>query len=539
MERSAPSRALLAVGIAALACGNADESDGEDASSLPLVGVDPGHTALPVPESPAAMFADITQWAGLAIPVPGEGIGFADVDGDGADDIVLPGDGATWVFRNRGDGSYYPIFQLDHAGEMALFPYALDATGDGIVDLLLIRRDRPALYGGFGNGAYESLVGAFPPPEHDVAWAVATFGDLDADGHTELYLGRLVRIVEGYVPTPNPDAPGGEAVGGPTQEGPPVRDLLLDGDIEAGYLDMAAARGVVQPRYTQAAMVTDLNGDGRLDLLVGTEGFYADGALMANPDGTFTDRAAELGIDAVTSAMGFDAVDVDGNGELDLYITDEAVGSGDKLYLQSGGTFTLATEERGLGHTQTTTGWGVGFHDLDNDGDLDLYVANGRAGTEPGGEQENSLFLNDGTGHFQRVEAPHGSGLRALYNSRAAVFADIDDDGDLDILLSNVGAAPTLLRNDLAAGNHWLKLRLNHPTLMPPIGATVTVTSGGRTMRRDVKGTPSYGGSSTSVVHVGLGAAASATVGVRWPDGTVHTHENIAADQTVTLDFLR
>jgi hypothetical protein len=123
-----------------------------------------------------------------------------------------------------------------------------------------------------------------------------------------------------------------------------------------------------------------------------------------------------------------------------------------------------------------------------------------------------------------------------IENSRAAVFADIEHDGDVDVLISNIAAPPTLMRNDLPSKGNWLGIRLRHPTLSPAIGSRVTLRLGDRRLRRDVKGTVSYGGSSSRVIHVGLGQFTEAEeVEVRWPDGTLQSIGTLAANQIVEI----
>ncbi|MFT5430603.1 MAG: hypothetical protein ACI9OJ_001279, partial [Myxococcota bacterium] len=142
----------------------------------------------------------------------------------------------------------------------------------------------------------------------------------------------------------------------------------------------------------------------------------------------------------------------------------------------------------------------------------------------------------DPEGKFQRANGAPKSGLEAFGNSRATLFSDIDGDGDLDILISNVIAAPTLLRNELPSGGSWLQIRLVHPTLSPVVGARVTLSAGGREHRRDVAGTPSYGGSSTSWIHFGLGAATEVeNVVVRWPNGESQSLGTLAVNQRVRV----
>jgi len=222
---------------------------------------------------------------------------------------------------------------------------------------------------------------------------------------------------------------------------------------------------------------------------------------------------------------------------LDLYVTDLDVW-GDKLFLREpDDSFVYATEESGLKGTADFTGWGVGMHDFDNDGDIDIFVANGKACLEcAGGDELNLLYLNDGKGVFTRFEGAEGSGLALSEKSRGAVFSDIDKDGDLDALVTNVGAGPTLLRNELGAGN-WLQLHLRDTHLSPPVGAVVTAQVGDATQLRVVTGAPSYGGSGTQWVHFGLGPSQQvAKLTVRWPDGATQTLADVAANQFLVIE---
>ena len=517
---------------------------GESSLEAPGLGGDPGNDATPVPVDPTLAVRDIGGWGLSYALIPAEGAAFGDVDADGWDDIVISGKTSTFVLRNRGDGSFYPMQVLEHDGEGLGLPYLLDLTGDGVRDLLLSREAGPIVFRGYTNGGFREIPEYLPMPEDELQQSVATYGDFDSDGVMDVYLGRLVMFdtesgdafgdafPEGSCPTEE------EFEGIIIEEQPAAADALLSRSPD-GWIDRTANTGVGVPLYTQAAMVVDLDGDGNLDLLVGTEGIRKDAVYFGDGKGGFIERGVALGMDRETSAMGYDAVDIDNDGDLDVYVTDEKVPDGDKLYLQEAdGTFTYATMDRGLHGTTLGTGWGVGFHDLDNDMDLDLFVANGLPLLGcPGGEQLNGLYFNDGTGHFTMYDPIAGSGMLANFNSRAAAFSDIDHDGDLDILVANVDAAPTLLRNDLApATNSWLHIRLVHPTLSPAVGTRVLVTAGGKTLRRDVKGTYSYGGSSTEVLHFGLGPNQTVSkIEVRWPDGSEQTVGVTAAKQFLTV----
>lgn len=532
---------LLSLVLGGLGC--AGETDAPfAAASPPSVGQDPGHNRVEVPVDPQLFFRDVTSWAGLNVIGSGQGVAVWDVDGDGFDDVLIPGNDASFVLKNRGDGSFFPLFRIEHGGAVGTFPYFLDLTGDRQAELLLITDAGPLLLQGYENGGFLPLDGLLPRGSPTSVWSVATFGDFDGDNQHEVYLGKMAEYDPGSGPgfrerLGSGDCLSPEEFRGEIVEDPPGRDQLFRRSGAAEFTEIGASVGLNKPLYTQAAMSCDLNGDGHLDLLIGTEGNRKDAAFFGNGSGGFVDKGPGVGMAEPTSAMGFDAADLDHNGSLDLYVTDEAVELGDKLYMQGlGGVFTLSTLARGLELTTAHTGWGVGFHDLDNDGNLDLFVANGQPLLGcPGGEQQNLLFRGDETGHFTHVEAPAGSGLEALWNSRAAAFSDLDHDGDLDILVSNVGEPPTVLRNDFASG-HWLQLVLEHPTLLPAVGTRITLVAAGKTLRRDVKGTPSYGGSSSRVVHFGLGDATSVSdLVVRWPDGSEQSVTVSGVDRFLTV----
>jgi hypothetical protein len=523
------------IAIVCLACSAEDDAPVWSTQ----VGDDPGNENISPLGDPSLVFREITEWAGLKQESPGYGLAFMDVDRDGFDDVILPVDKATLVMRNRGDGSFYLLYKIEHPQEDANYTYALDVNQDGIDDLLILLTQGALLFQGHENGAFSPMKGVLPAGVDDMFLSLATFGDFNGDGRHDLYLGRMAVNEElddeGGVFKVDCSNPGNlEDV---TAEGPAAVDVFFH-SVEQQLVDVTANAGVANPHYTQAAMVIDIDEDGLLDVFVGTEGFQLDAAYYGQPGGGFIDRGVELGMDRVTSAMGYDAVDLNEDGRLDLYITDEAVPSGDKLYMQGAdGTFTYATLARGLKKTSEGTGWGLAFLDFDNDADLDLFVANGLPMMDcPGGEQENFYFENAGNADFKYIAPPKWSGLEALRNSRSAVFSDIDHDGDIDVLVSNVGKPPTLLRNETESAGHWLEVRLVHPLLSPAVGSRVTLKIGDRVLRHDMKGTPSFGGSTSHVLHFGLGVADTVSeLTVKWPDGSVQVVGEVDADQVITI----
>lgn len=490
--------------------------------------------------SPELLFVDISAWAGLDGIVGGRGATFVDFDSDGYDDLIIPAADEATVFRNNTDGSFSRVGSWPHPGTWGEFAFVVDLTGDGRPEVLYVLGEPTSADGGARSGeegardvAVLSVDAAGQPTElttllpalaGDAAAQVVTFGDYDGDGGQDIYVC--------YMTGQEFDADG-------RQTGALGAADRYYRRMGATFVDGTALAKISGTRPSQSAVTVDLDGDGHLDVLVGTDFGRPDQVYLGDGAGTFSDQAEALGFAQATSAMGFAVADADGDGDLDAYLTDNA-SWGHTYYRQDApGTFVFQTEAAGFGDTASHTGWGVGFHDVDHDGDLDLFAANGRVCVGcVSAEEENQLFLNDGKGHFTLAEpSSPETGLYVVANSRAALFSDIDADGDLDILVTNVRGAPTLLRNELGAQGHWLQLLLKDPLYTPPVGAIVTLKAEGRTLRRWVKGTPSFGGSSTGWVHFGLGGAESATEAtVRWPDGSTQSLGTLAADQRIIVE---
>src|SRR5262249_20783106 len=272
-------------------------------------------------------------------------------------------------------------------------------------------------------------------------------------------------------------------------------------------------------------------------------------------DGTFQDQASPLGaaVNAMGQAeagMGIAIGDVDNDGDLDLFIShlrDEK------------NTFFRNYGERGFqddswavgvaGVSLPFTGFGDGFFDYDNDGDLDLAVVNGRVTRGPlmtnspnpiywdYYAEPNFLFQNDGTAHFQVAPNDAGTFASTVENSRGLAFGDFDNDGDIDLLISNEGGPARLYCNDLKNKNHWLMIRAIDPKLKrDAIGAEITVITNGKKYLREVAPAYSYLSSNDVRVHFGLGTATSVTeIDIRWPDGVEQKFPGVSVDQIVTI----
>ena len=274
----------------------------------------------------------------------------------------------------------------------------------------------------------------------------------------------------------------------------------------------------------KAAATADLNQDGLVDLWLGQDSYLPGLALLSDGKGGFVDAGAALGLNVVASAMGFDGGDIDGDGDIDYMVAN--LFPGIQLFEYDGGRYTELAADRGFAELSSYSTWGMGLHDFDDDGDLDLLGVGGFGGgeVEVPTPLERIFFAGDGTGHFERRYGAANSGLDLAGSARGAAFSDVDRDGDVDMVVASVDGPVQLLRNELggsrAGGGHWLQLRLDYPWHRPAVGAVITVTAGAKTWKRWVLGTPSYGGSSTEWVHVGLGDAATVDgIEVRWPNG--------------------
>jgi len=293
----------------------------------------------------------------------------------------------------------------------------------------------------------------------------------------------------------------------------------------------------------------DLDQDGDLDLYVANDSdanyFYRN-----EGDGTFKEIGLWSGpaLDAGGAAqagMGVTVGDTDQDGLFDLFVTNFSEDFSTLYRAESEGFFFDASQESGVGPaTFSPLSWGTALADFDNDGDQDLIIANGHVYPQVDEfpsfglsyAQANQLLENVGSGRFVDVSAQAGPGLALVQSSRGLAVGDYDNDGDLDVLITNLDQPPTLLRND-SPGGSWLSV----DCIVPPgggtaIGAQVTLEFGSRTMVRDVASSDSYMSAHDSRLHFGLGSAdVVSRLEVRWPDGSRETLENVAVNQFVKV----
>jgi hypothetical protein len=294
----------------------------------------------------------------------------------------------------------------------------------------------------------------------------------------------------------------------------------------------------------------DFDDDGYTDIFVSND--TMENYLFRNRgDGTFEESALAAGVavggrGVPEASMGVDLGDYDGDGRIDM-IVPCVWGQVFSLYRNEGSHFTDASFRAGLARpTSAPTGFSPKFLDYDNDGDLDLFFSTGGVRMTELAPEDASyvgkygmpdiLLANNGRGRYREVSAFAGSHFEKLTIGRGAASGDLDNDGDLDIVISNLAGEPVLLRND-TEGGHWVTLTLvDRKGLRNAFGASILCEAGGRSQRAVVHGYFTYLSQSDQRVHFGLGMSETIDrLEVRWPGGERQVLENVAADQFLTI----
>jgi hypothetical protein len=532
-----------------------------------------GLSAAPSQASPAAppTFVDATESAGIRwavrglspggwnlVETMGGGGGFLDYDGDGWVDIYLvsyskrPQAGrvvADALYRNNRDGTFTDVTR--HAGitgaRHGMGLAVADYDGDGRSDVYVSGFGSSVLYRNRGDGRFEDVtVRAGVANRH---WGIgATFLDYDRDGRPDLFVANYLDFdperLERYpceLVERHPFCTIGRFKGQPS--------LLFRNQGDGRFEDRSAAAGLAGLEGKGMGVVAaDLDDDGLVDVFQANDS--APNFLFRNlGDGRLRETALEAGVafDAsgrTTGAMAVDAEDVNGDGRLDLVVTNFNH-QGTLLHVNDGGaSFSERGAAAGLSlPTFKLSTFGARFLDYDNDGDPDLFVAAGhpfapvsRVWPEVRWADPPFLFEND-AGRFRNVAAERGAALAAPRAGRGVAVADYDNDGDPDVLLLGMGEPPLLLRNEGGNRRSWIGLRLlGTRSGTDAIGARVSVTAGGRRLTRARVGGASYLTASDPRLLFGLGGAQRVdAIEVRWPSGGVDRVADVAARRHVTI----
>jgi hypothetical protein len=384
-------------------------------------------------------------------------------------------------------------------------------------------------------------------------WSVScAFGDVDGDRDLDLYVTHYVDFSLGRGPRCRDEARNLPYYCHPTMyEG--LSDDLFINQGDGTFRAEGRRRGLAQGGSERGlgVVMSDLDNDGDLDIYVTNDG-TSNRLYLNRGDGYFDDYSllsgtALSGDGARQAGMGIAAGDDDGDGNVDLVVTNFSLESNTLYQNEGGGLFRDATRVSGL-HDATFSdlGWGTEFLDFDRDGDLDLAVANGhvmdnidRFVPDLTYDQKNRLFANDGQGHFRDVSDEAGPAWRIAQVSRGLSVGDFDNDGAPDLLITNSNARPNLLHNETETANHWLGLKLiGPPSNYFAIGARVVLVAGGKRQVREVRSGGGVLGHDEFRPLFGLGTYTGAvTVEIRWPDGTRQQRTTSEIDRYWVLRF--
>jgi enediyne biosynthesis protein E4 len=517
------------------------------------------------------IFSDITRAAGLdkfhyrsgttekntILETPGSGVALIDYDNDGWLDIYLV-NGSTFpalkgkeaapramLLHNNHDGTFTDVTEsAGVANERWGFGAAVaDFDNDGWPDIYVSNFGKNRLYRNNHDGTFTDV--AEKAGVTLGGWSTgATWGDYDRDGLLDLFVPGYVKFDpdnppisgKGGLPPGFCNFRGIEVMCGPRGL-PGEGDHLFHNNGDGKFTDVSIKAGVSDPRgyYGLASVFVDVDDDGWLDLLVANDSVPK--YLYRNKhNGTFEDVSYISGFalndeGREQAAMGIAVGDYNHDGKVDFHITNFS-DDYNTLYRNDGdGSFSDVSFAAGLAQvTIPFLGWGTGFLDYDNDGWLDIFVANGHV--YPGVDKQDwgttwaqrpLLFRNLRDGKFEEVPANPDSGLGVVVSARGAAFGDIFNDGHIDVVMNVMDSSPVLLRNVVKNENHWITLKLVGGTKSPrdAIGAKVFVTAGGISQRADIFSGGSYASSSDLRAHFGLGAAEKVEkVEIHWPSGT-------------------
>jgi enediyne biosynthesis protein E4 len=523
------------------------------------------------------IFRDVSAKAGLdsviisggpqknyVLEVNGSGLCWLDYNGDGRMDVYLV-NGATLaqlqnkspqkttnhLYRNNGDGTFTDQTSAANVpGRGWGFGcVAADYDNDGNVDLFVTNFGPNILYRNLGGGKFADVTVTAGIGGGKWWHAGATFGDYNLDGHLDLFVPGYLDfdIASPELKTCEYRGVKVHACGPLGYKGAP--DALYRNNGDGTFTDVTERAGVTDRKlyFGFQAVFEDFDNDGKPDLLVANDSnpnyFYRN-----RGDGTFEETGIAAGIalsgdGKEMSSMGVAVGDYDHDNLMDVFITTFANDNYVLFHNDGGGFFSDVSYPSGVGEpTVPYLGWGAFFFDYDNDGHADLFCANGHVYPEVEGvlqekfRQPMQLFRNSGAGKFREASTDAGFDKLAPQSARAASFADFDNDGDLDILVSVMDGKPLLLENVGGNKSNWLRVQLTGTKAnRMAVGARVKVTVGPLTQYETVRAGSSYLSSSDPRLHFGLGGATHADVEVSWPGGGSTKTTRAKANQIVNI----
>jgi len=447
------------------------------------------------------VFTDVTENSGIVANGYGMGVAVGDINNDGLPDLYVTNLGSNKMYLNKGNGKF------------------VDVTKESGTD--------------------------------DPRWSTgASFFDYDRDGWLDLMIVNYADFSVTNSPNCFASTTARDYCTPRVFRAPGNR--LFHNKGNGSFEDVTAAAGVDKEFGHGLGIVTaDFNDDGWIDIYVANDG-DPNQLWINQKNGTFSNEALLAGAainrnGQAEAGMGVDAGDFDGNGTDDIFVT-HLMDETNTLYTNmSQGLFEDRTREAGLGMPgRRFTGFGTLFFDYDNDGWLDLFIANGAVQLLPDLVrkkdpfplgQPNQLFHNTGKGSFLEVTNQAGPELQLIEVSRGAAFGDVDNDGDTDVLVTNNNGPARLYLNQISNQNHWLGLKVIGKSGRDMLGARIEVIVSEKiVLRRRARTDGSYLSANDPRVLVGLGNASQVqTVRLRWPDGSVEEWKDLKADRYVSL----
>ena len=558
--------ALILLGRGKLACAQGVATGGTAVPARPLP---------PSMKAPTVSYEDLAVQAGLTgvevsgadhgkqyiVESTGTGVAIFDYDNDGLPDILLVnggrlGDGAQpkpFLYHNLGGLKFEDV--TEKAGITSTGwgqgICAGDIDNDGNTDVFVTQWGQNILYRNQGNGTFRDETkerGLLTSNRWSTGCA---FIDYNRDGHLDLVVVHYIDFDLAHTPRPG-DKSQCQWKGLPVLCGPrglpPETVSLYENDGQGHFTDVSDRVHITGPKdcYGFTALTGDFDNDGWPDIYIACDSTAS--LYYHNLGGkTFEEIGVRSGLafnedGREQAGMGVSAADVSGSGLLDIFKTNFADDTHTFYRNRGKNDFEDDTIGAGLAVNTKYLGWGTAFLDFDNDGWKDLIVANGHvypevdeAHTAEHFKQPRLLYWNRGDGQFFDLSSQGGRGISTTHSSRGLAIGDLDNDGELEIVIVNMGEGPSLLKNVAPHTGNALMVRAL-TSGRDAIGARITLTAGGHKQIDEVRSGGSFISQSDFRVHFGLGKAAAADISVRWPDGKSENFTGVAAGQIVTIE---
>ena len=445
-------------------------------------------------------FTDVAPSMGVDDIGNGQGVSSIDFNNDGFIDIFLVNNGQPCrLFRNDNGIGFTDVAAtvgVNNNGNGRGNAIG-DFNNDGLTDIVIGNYSQSCILYRNDSTAFTNVTTAAGMNLTSWGGSINWF-DYNADSRLDCYIGN---------------------------DGIPTHaNYLFENNDLSTFTEVAASVGLTDDLSTLSTATADYDNDGDLDIFIGNQSGSPTGVLFQNNGGSFTNVSVASGLETYSYTWGADWGDFDNDGDLDLYLANS--NAGNQCFVNNGdGTFTESAAF--LGIADPTSSFSCGWADFDNDGDLDLYVANGSSGVD-------KLYRNDG-GTFTDVAATVGT--NDMRHSNSTTWADFNNDGFLDLYLSNNGSENRLYMSNAGNSNHWLELKLVGVTVnRSAIGARVRIVAGGLSQIREVQGGSGHNGQNSLPVEFGLGANEMVdSIIVNWPGGPIDIHTNIPSDQILTV----